>query len=333
MNRSRLTDAALSISSRVAALFVCTVPVAFVGFLTIRGFPVLGRKLFFGDTSAIDAILGLRPVWDGLWPATAGTLYLLLLTMLFAIMPGVGGGVYLACYANSRQKQWLGLAVDLLAGVPSIVMGLFGFVLIVFLRRTILPDGTTCLLLASFCLALLVLPSLVVGTKNALESLPERLYLTATALGFSHDRTVFSILVPAAGKGILGGIILAMEHALTEVGLWDEVRDRLDRPAMSLSGGQQQRLCLARALALEPEILLLDEPTASLDSLAGSRIEELILSFRERYSVIMVSHSLSQARKLADVVFVMSEGRIDQRLSASEIPEGAEAERFLEKLL
>lgn len=125
----------------------------------------------------------------------------------------------------------------------------------------------------------------------------------------------------------------AMEHALTEVGLWDEVRDRLDRPAMSLSGGQQQRLCLARALALEPEILLLDEPTASLDSLAGSRIEELILSFRERYSVIMVSHSLSQARKLADVVFVMSEGRIDQRLSASEIPEGAEAERFLEKLL
>ncbi len=213
MNRSRLTDAALSISSRVAALFVCTVPVAFVGFLTIRGFPVLGRKLFFGDTSAIDAILGLRPVWDGLWPATAGTLYLLLLTMLFAIMPGVGGGVYLACYANSRQKQWLGLAVDLLAGVPSIVMGLFGFVLIVFLRRTILPDGTTCLLLASFCLALLVLPSLVVGTKNALESLPERLYLTASALGFSHDRTVFSILVPAAGKGILGGIILAMGRA------------------------------------------------------------------------------------------------------------------------
>jgi len=125
----------------------------------------------------------------------------------------------------------------------------------------------------------------------------------------------------------------AMERALTEVGLWDEVRDRLNRPALSLSGGQQQRLCLARALALDPEILLLDEPTASLDSLAGSRIEDLILSFRERYSVVMVSHSLSQARKLADLVMVMAEGRIDQRLPASEIPEGAEAECFLEKLL
>jgi phosphate transport system permease protein len=107
----------------------------------------------------------------------------------------------------------LGLAVDLLAGIPSIVMGLFGFVLIVSLRRTFLPQGTTCLLLASFCLALLVLPSLVAGTRTALETLPERLFLTTAALGFSYGQMVRWILLPAAGQGILGGVMLAMGRA------------------------------------------------------------------------------------------------------------------------
>lgn len=125
----------------------------------------------------------------------------------------------------------------------------------------------------------------------------------------------------------------SMERALTEVGLWEEVRGRLDHPALGLSGGQQQRLCLARALALKPEILLLDEPTASLDRLSAGRIEELILSFRERYSVVMVSHSLSQARRLADLLIVMAEGRVDQILPSSCIPRGKAAEFFLEKLL
>ena len=125
----------------------------------------------------------------------------------------------------------------------------------------------------------------------------------------------------------------AMERALIEVGLWNEVSGRLDRPALGLSGGQQQRLCLARALALSPEILLLDEPTASLDRPATARIEELILSFRGRYSVVMVSHSLSQARRVADLLVVMADGRIDQTLPAEAVPRGEEAERFLERLL
>jgi phosphate transport system permease protein len=103
--------------------------------------------------------------------------------------------------------------VDLLAGIPSIVMGLFGFVLILYLRRTFLPQGTTCLLLSSFCLALLVLPSLVVGTRTALETLPESLAFTAAALGFSYAQTIRKFLLPAAGQGILGGVMLAMGRA------------------------------------------------------------------------------------------------------------------------
>ena len=125
----------------------------------------------------------------------------------------------------------------------------------------------------------------------------------------------------------------AMKKALEEVGLWREVSDRLDRPASSLSGGQQQRLCLARALALTPEILLLDEPTSSLDRAAGRRIEELIFSLRERYSILMVSHSLSQAQRLGDYFAILTEGTLNGLLPASELPHGAEAETFIANLL
>lgn len=209
----RLRESLLLLLSWFAALFVCGALGALLVFLLSKGIPVLGRELFFGGTPALDALLGLRPVWDGIWPAAAGTLCLLALTMLIASVPGIGCGVFLACYASPRWKYWLGMAVDLLAGVPSIVMGLFGFVLIVFLRRVLLPQGNTGLLLASFCLALLVLPALVVSTRSALEALPEHLRITAAALGFTHNQTVRRLLFPAAGQGILGGLMLSMGRA------------------------------------------------------------------------------------------------------------------------
>lgn len=93
-----------------------------------------------------------------------------------------------------------------------------------------------------------------------------------------------------------------IEGALRDVGLWDEVRDRMDAPALTLSGGQQQRLCLARALALEPEALLMDEPCSALDPLSGGVVEDLIASLRGRYTVVIVTHNLAQARRIADHV-------------------------------
>ncbi len=93
---------------------------------------------------------------------------------------------------------------------------------------------------------------------------------------------------------------LRIEACLRDVGLWEEVRDRLDAPALALSGGQQQRLCFARALSLQPEVLLLDEPCSALDPLSTGVIEELILRLRGRYTLVVVTHNLAQARRLAD---------------------------------
>lgn len=91
-----------------------------------------------------------------------------------------------------------------------------------------------------------------------------------------------------------------METTLKDVGLWDEVKDRLDTPALALSGGQQQRLCIARALVLSPQALLLDEPCSALDPISSGVVEDLIAGLRGQYTVVIVTHNLAQARRIAD---------------------------------
>ena len=91
-----------------------------------------------------------------------------------------------------------------------------------------------------------------------------------------------------------------IEQVLQDVGLWGEVCDRLDTPALSLSGGQQQRLCIARALALNPEILLMDEPCSALDPIASGVVEDLINRLQGRYTIVIVTHNLAQARRIAN---------------------------------
>ena len=99
-----------------------------------------------------------------------------------------------------------------------------------------------------------------------------------------------------------------VQRALTAAGLWEEVKDRLDAPATGLSGGQQQRLCIARAIAVQPEILLMDEPCSALDPVATLRIEDLIMELRERYTIVLVTHNMQQAARVADrTAFLLAE--------------------------
>jgi phosphate transport system ATP-binding protein len=121
-----------------------------------------------------------------------------------------------------------------------------------------------------------------------------------------------NLQIPLHEHGLRGGRLAErIERALSDVGLLAEVKDRLDAPALSLSGGQQQRLCLARALALDPEIVLLDEPCSALDPLSSATVEDLIGRLRERYTVLIVTHNLAQARRIADdVAFFWNESGV-----------------------
>lgn len=91
-----------------------------------------------------------------------------------------------------------------------------------------------------------------------------------------------------------------VEQSLKDAALWDEVKDRLDKPASAMSGGQQQRLCIARALANKPEVLLMDEPTSALDPLSTKHVEELILRLKDKYTIVIVTHNMQQATRISD---------------------------------
>jgi phosphate transport system ATP-binding protein len=147
-------------------------------------------------------------------------------------------------------------------------------------------------------------------------------------IGLIHQRPVpfpmsilEDILFGARYHGLIRGAA-PIEYArcyLEQVGLWNEVKDRLRDRAEQLSGGQQQRLCLARTLANQPEVILMDEPCSSLDPAATQQIEELILGLKSRYTMIIVTHNLAQAKRISDDAIFMLDGEIIEQGSTQEI--------------
>jgi phosphate transport system permease protein len=209
---SRIEKTAI-FGSWLSVLLVLSMLGVLIVFLLWRSLPGWSLTLFFGDTPPLDAVLRGAPVFDGIWPACLGTLALVALSTAISIPLGVASGIYLAEYASGRSKALLIFCVDVLAGVPSILVGLFGFALLLLLRKTFAPDANTGLLLSALCLAVLVLPYLISTTRLSIAGLPSELRLTGAGLGLSHSQTVRCILLPASMPGIFSGIILAIGRA------------------------------------------------------------------------------------------------------------------------
>jgi phosphate transport system ATP-binding protein len=114
-------------------------------------------------------------------------------------------------------------------------------------------------------------------------------------------------------------LAILVEKSLRAAGLWDEVKDRLKKNALSLSGGQQQRLCIARALAVEPEVLLMDEPTSALDPVSTSKIEDLVSELQKDYTIIMVTHNMQQAARISGRTVFFLKGEIIESGATEEI--------------
>ena len=111
-------------------------------------------------------------------------------------------------------------------------------------------------------------------------------------------------------NGFRGSVEELVETSLRKAALWDEVKDKLDQSGLELSGGQQQRLCIARAIAMEPEVILLDEPCSSLDPISTARIEDLLFELKDRYTLVIVTHNMHQAARLADMTAFLCQGQL-----------------------
>lgn len=132
-----------------------------------------------------------------------------------------------------------------------------------------------------------------------------------------YDNVAYGPCIHRRAKG--GELDEVVERCLRQAHLWEEVADRLDEPAAGLSVGQQQRLCIARALAVEPEVILCDEVTSALDPLSSQKVESLLVALKEKYTIVMVTHVLRQARRLADYVIVMYMGEVIEAGEAQEV--------------
>jgi phosphate transport system ATP-binding protein len=121
-----------------------------------------------------------------------------------------------------------------------------------------------------------------------------------------HDNVAFGPRI----NGFRGNMDELVEQSLQKAALWDEVKDRLNESALALSGGQQQRLCIARALAVEPEVLLMDEPASALDPIATQKIEDLIYQLKQDYTVVIVTHNMQQAARVSDFTAFLYMGEL-----------------------
>ena len=189
---------------------LCLCLTIFLTYLLIKGLPSLGVELIFGKADPFKVLLGQARVFDGIFPAMVGTFFLVLSSALLALPVGVCSGIYLAEYANPGMKKLFGSLFDILAGIPSIVIGLFGFSLSIFLHNHFSNRFGPCLLISALSLAVLVMPYIVRSTQMSMEEIPSEIRRTALALGGTRLQNIAYVLIPNALSGISSGLFLAI---------------------------------------------------------------------------------------------------------------------------
>lgn len=192
-----------------SGLFLLSAVFLIMCYLIIKGWGAFGFSLVFGDVPPLDALFLHRKVFSGLFPAIVGTYMLVILAVGMATPVGIAAGIYLAEYGKERIKSFFSLFYDILAGIPSIVIGLFGFSIAIFLHRYI-KEIYPCLFISAMALAILVLPYLIRTTQFAMENIPEDVRLTAPALGADKLQNILYVLFPRSLSGITSGVILAI---------------------------------------------------------------------------------------------------------------------------
>lgn len=210
MRRGRVGELLVIGFSWAAGLLLCSSVLLVLGYLVRNGSESLSLSLVFGEASPLGALLFRERVFDGLFPAIVGTLALVTLAIAWAVPLGLATGIYLAEYAGPFSRKSLNLLFDILSGIPSIVVGLFGFALTVFLHRHYSDSVRPCILVSSLALSFLVLPYLVRTTQGALEGIPRETRLTALALGATRLQNIALVLLPRSLSGIMSGVILAI---------------------------------------------------------------------------------------------------------------------------
>lgn len=207
---NRFQDILVKTYSWSCGIILLTAVSGIIGYLFIKGAGVVDLRLIFGDIHPADAILLRRQVLDGLFPAMAGTFFLVLFSVSVAVPLGLAGGVYMSEYAGGKVKWLFSFFFDILAGIPSIVIGLFGFSIAVFLHRHFSDRVFPCFLISGLSLSFLVLPYIIRTTQLSLESLPALTRNTAPALGATRLQNIRYVLIPQSLPGILSGVILAV---------------------------------------------------------------------------------------------------------------------------
>lgn len=198
------------------AIFALIVLFAFFAYVFYKGINTLSLKLIFDDVSPLHAILGKERVFDGIFNAVVGTIFVVLLAISFAVPFGFLSGIFINSFASKSVKEFFSFSYELLAATPSIVIGLFGLSVTIFIYKNFYDKLFPSLLVSAICLAILIMPYIVQMTQNALESVPKYIKSSALNLGASKQQNLFLVELPYASKHLLSGVILAIGRAVED---------------------------------------------------------------------------------------------------------------------